>query len=184
MKRTRSCLGALVIVAALVFPASSMAASATSTGTVEGGSLSLTTSAAPTFSAILDGTDQTPSYTLPLTIEDLRGTGEGWNATITSTQFTTGGVTPHTLATSASSITGVSNSCVESVSCTDPTNAVGYPLTVPAGAEAEAVKFFNAAEETGMGVFSTTPTVQVSIPADTYAGTYTSTVTLASVSGP
>jgi hypothetical protein len=185
MHRTRSRITAvLVVAAALAFPTSSLAATATSTGTVEGGSLSLTTTAAPAFSAILNGTDQTPTYTLPLTIEDLRGSGAGWNATITSTQFTTGGETPNTLSASASSITGVTNVCAEGSSCTDPTNAVGYPLTVPAGAGAEAVKFFNAAEGTGMGVFSNTPTVAVSIPADTYAGTYTSTITLASVSGP
>lgn len=185
MHRTRSLVGGVLVAAvALVFPASSLAATATSTGTIEGGSLSLTTSAAPTFSATLDGSDQTATYTLPLTIEDLRGSGAGWNATITSTQFTTGGETSHTLSTSASSITGVTNACAEGGSCTAPTNAVGYPLTVPAGAEAEAVKFFNAAEGTGLGVFSNTPTVAVSIPADTYAGTYTSTITLASVSGP
>jgi hypothetical protein len=184
MNRTRLRIGALLVVgAALAFPASSIAATATSTGTIEGGSLSLTTTAAPTFSATLDGTDQTPTYTLPLTIEDLRGSGAGWNATITSTQFTTGGESAHTLSTSASSITGVTNACAEG-SCTAPTNAVGYPLTVPAGAEAEAVKFFNAAEGTGMGIFTNTPTVAVSVPADTYAGTYTSTITLASVSGP
>jgi hypothetical protein len=46
------------------------------------------------------------------------------------------------------------------------------------------VKFFIAAAETGMGKFTVTPTVGVSLPANTYAGTYTSTVTLASVSGP
>ncbi|HET6571947.1 MAG TPA: WxL domain-containing protein [Solirubrobacterales bacterium] len=185
MHRTSLRLGAiLVAAAALAFPASSFAATATTTGTVTGGELALTTSAAPTFSATLNGTDQTPTYTLPLTIEDMRGTGAGWNATVTSTQFTTGGETPHTLSTSASSITGVSNACVEGGSCTDPTNAISYPLTVPAGAEAAAVKFFNAAEETGLGVFSNTPTVAVSIPADTYAGSYTSTITLASVSGP
>lgn len=186
MHRTRLRLGAVLIAAAaLVFPTSALAAEATSTGTIEGGSLSLTTSAAPTFSATLNGTDQTPTYTLPLTIEDLRGSGAGWNATITSTQFSTGGATPHTLSTTASAITAVSNACVEGATCTDPTNAVTYPLTVPAGAEAPtAVKFFNAAEGTGLGKFTNTPTVTVSVPANTYAGTYTSTITLASVSGP
>jgi hypothetical protein len=69
--------------------------------------------------------------------------------------------------------------------CTSPTNAIGYPLSVPAGGTAPtAVKLFNSAANTGMGSFTITPTVQVSIPANTYAGTYTSTVTVASVSGP
>jgi hypothetical protein len=46
------------------------------------------------------------------------------------------------------------------------------------------VKLFNATANTGMGGFTVTPTVQVSIPANTFAGTYTSTVTVAVVSGP
>lgn len=174
----------LVAAAAFAFPASALAATADSTGTITGGSLSLTTTATPTFSATLDGTDKTPTYTLPMTVEDSTGAGAGWNTTITSTLFTTGGATPRTLSTTASSMTGVTSVCAEGT-CTDPTNAITYPLTVPAAATPPAaVKFFNAAEETGLGKFTVTPTVGVSIPANTYAGTYTSTVTLASVSGP
>jgi hypothetical protein len=47
-----------------------------------------------------------------------------------------------------------------------------------------AVKLFNAAANTGMGAFTVTPTISVAIPANSYAGTYTSTVTVAVVSGP
>jgi hypothetical protein len=46
------------------------------------------------------------------------------------------------------------------------------------------VKFFNAATNSGLGKFTITPTVTVSIPANTVAGTYTSTVSVAIVSGP
>jgi hypothetical protein len=185
MNRMPLRLGAVLLAAAaLAFPGSALAATATSTGTVEGGSLSLTTTAAPTFSTTLDGTDKTPTYALPLTIEDLTGTGAGWNTTISSTQFTTGGEGAHTLSPTASSITGVTNACAEGDTCTNPTNAINYPLTVPAGAEAAAVKFFNAAAGSGMGGFSNTPTVAVSVPATTYAGSYSSTLTLASISGP
>jgi hypothetical protein len=135
-------------------------------------------------SSTLDGTDQTPTYTLPMTINDATGSGAGWNVTITSTTFTTGGGTPHLLSTSASTATAVSSACA-SGTCTNPTNAIGYPLGVPAAATAPtAVKLFNAAANTGMGKFTITPTVGVSIPANTYAGTYTSTVTVAVVSGP
>jgi hypothetical protein len=35
-----------------------------------------------------------------------------------------------------------------------------------------------------MGRFTVTPTVNVSIPGNSFAGTYTSTVTIAAVSGP
>lgn len=172
-------LGVVVLAAAI--PAGASAASALVTGTVTGSTLSLTTSAAPTFSANLDLGDSTPTYTAPLTLQDTRGTGAGWNATITSTQFTaTGG----TLATNASSITGVTSTCTTGT-CTNPTNSITYPVAVPAAvAPPTAVKFFNAATNTGLGKFTTTPTVAVFVPQSSTAGSYTSTLTLAIVTGP
>jgi hypothetical protein len=159
-------------------------ASATATGTVSGSTLSLSTSATPSFTANLDNGDTTPTYTVPLTIQDTRGSGSGWNATITSTQFSTGGGTPSTLATNASSLTGATSSCT-SGTCTNPTNAISYPVAVPAGSTPPtAVKFFNAAANSGMGKFTVTPTIGVFVPQNTTAGTYTSTLTLAIVSGP
>ncbi|MBS0325821.1 MAG: hypothetical protein JSS46_04645, partial [Proteobacteria bacterium] len=97
----------LALAAMLVLPAMALGATANVTGTLTGSTLSLSTSATPSFSANLDLGDSTPTYTVPLTIQDTRGTGAGWNATITSTQFTTGGATPSLLATNASTITGV-----------------------------------------------------------------------------
>ncbi len=182
--RNRLAALAVAVVTAGAVTASALADNATVTGTITGGSLSEVTSAAPTFSVTLDGTDKTASYTLPMTATDARGTGAGWNLTITSTQFSTG-AGGNTLATNASSIQSVSSACVSGSTCTNPTNSVTYPLTVPAGSTPPtAVRFFNAAANTGMGKFTITPTVQVSVPANTYAGTYTSTVTLAIASGP
>jgi hypothetical protein len=175
---------AVLAPAMLAIPATSLAASVTATGNVTGSTLSTSTSATPSFSANLDTGDQTPTYTIPLTTQDTRGTGAGWNETITSTQFTTGGGSPQLLATTASSLTGVTSACA-SGTCTNPTNAITYPVAVPAAATAPApVKFFNAALNTGMGKFTITPTIGVFVPQNTFAGTYTSTVTLAMVSGP
>lgn len=174
---------------ALALSFSSVASAATTanptvTGTVAGGALSLATTASPAFSANLAGGDSTPTYTLPLTATDTTGTGAGWNLTITSTQFTTGGATPHTLAANASTISGVTSTCA-SGTCTNPTNAVTYPVGVPAAATAPtAVKFFNAAASSGMGSFTVTPTVGVFVPSTTFAGSYSSTLTLSIVSGP
>src|SRR6266700_1743786 len=130
-------------------------------------------SAAP---VTLSGSDQTTSYSLVLTTTDARGGGAGWNLTITSTTFISG---THSLSTSASSINVAPTvSCISgtSTSCTNPTNGVTYPLGVPAAATAPtAVKFFNAAANTGMGSFTITPTVTISIPANTFTGSYTST---------
>jgi hypothetical protein len=148
--------------------------------------LSLSTTAVPTFSASLPGGDQTPTYTLPLTVQDTRtGSAAGWNVTITSTHFTTGGATARTLATTASRATAVSGTCAGGASCVTPNNSVTYPLAVPAGTTApSAVKLDNAAAGTGTGIFTLTPTIGVSVPANSFAGTYTSTVTVALVSGP
>ena len=171
----------IVAVSLCSFPTSALGASATATGTLTGSTLSLSTAATPTFSANLNLGDSTPTYTVPLTIQDTRGTGAGWNATITSTQFTTGSAT---LATNASTLTGVTSTCATGT-CANPTNAITYPVAVPAAAVAPtAVKFFNAAANTGMGKFTNTPTIGVFVPQSSLAGTYTSTLTISIVSGP
>src|SRR4051794_23631835 len=178
---TKRLMIGLAAVAASVLPAqSAFAASATVTGNVNAGPLSTPPTATPSFSVTLDGTDQTASYSVPTTVTDATGSGAGWNLTITSTQFTTGGGSPKTLATNASSVTGVTNSCA--TTCVSPTNSVGYPVGVPAGSTPPtAVKYFNAAANTGAGKFTNTPAVDVAIPALTSAGTYNSTLTLAAV---
>lgn len=184
MHRVRCLIFSCALALSLVVPVAANAATATVTGTLTGSTLSVTTSATPSFSANLDLGDSTQTYTVPLTSTDTRGTGAGWNETITSTQFTTGGGSPNTLATNASSLTGVTSTCA-SGTCTNPTNAVGYPVAVPAAAAPPtAVKFFNSAANTGMGKFTTTPTIGVFVPQSSFAGTYTSTLTIAIVSGP
>jgi hypothetical protein len=166
--------------------ASSAAASnVTATAFVSAGSLTLSTTASPSVSVTLDGTDHAPSYTLPMTVSDDTGSGNGWNVTVTSTTFSTGGASPNLLSTTASTATAVGAVCAGGATCTAPANSITYPLGVPAGSTPPtAVELFNAAANTGMGSFTVTPTIQVAIPSNTYAGTYTSTVTVAVVSGP
>ena len=185
MRRTHHLRSALLAVAALtVLPAGAHAAAVTATGTVTGSTLSATSSATPNFTANLDSGDQTPTYTIPLSIQDTRGTGAGWNLTITSTTFTTGGGTPNTLSTTASSLTGVTSVCA-SGTCTNPSNAQTYPIAVPAaGTAPAAVKFFNTTANNGMGKFTVTPTIGVTVPQNAFAGSYTSTVTASIVTGP
>jgi WxL domain surface cell wall-binding len=150
---------------------------------------SLTTTATPSLSITLNGTDQSPTYTMDLTVDNsaVGSTLLGWNLTVTSTRFTTGGGSPRTLSTSASSITGVTFVCaVNPLLCTsNPSNSITYPVAVPAGSSPPtAVKFFNAAATTGIGTYTVTPTVKVVVPANAYAGTYTSTLTLTLATGP
>jgi hypothetical protein len=151
------------------------------TGTVSAGALSETASASYTFSGTIGST---PTFTIPLSGSDLTGAAAGWNLTITSTTLTSGS---NTIPTTASQITGITASCTTAGTCSQAsvTSGTTLPVTVPAATTAPtAVKFFSAAATYGSGVYTVTPTIAVTIPGSTKLGTYTSTYTLAIVSGP
>ena len=85
----------------------------------------------------------------------------------------------HTLA--PGSISSVAQACHTGSTCTQATSSgFTYPLTL----SSTATKFFSAASQTGLGKVDVTPTVSVAIPGNAYAGTYTSTVTIAAATGP
>ena len=184
MKRyLRATLGAALVLA-LGMPGAALAADTSTSGDVIGSTLDFSAPGTAHWDAgvTLNGTDQAATFSVPTTVNDKRGTGVGWNLTITSTQFTKAG--GKTLPATAATMTGVTSSCAAGT-CTNPANAVSYGLPVPADALApDPVKFFNSAADTGMGQFTVTPSIDVSVPANSYAGTYTSTVTLAATSGP
>jgi len=162
---------------ALVASTAAFAGTLTATATVAGtAGISLNLPAGPSLSDTLDGTDQTVAYAPLLGVVDARGSGAGWNLTIAATTFSDG--SGHTLA--PGTVASVSAVCHAGSTCTGATNSVTYPITVGS----TAAKFFNAAANTGLGKVDVTPTIDVAIPGNAYAGTYTSTVTLASVSGP
>ena len=176
---------AAVAAAVLVVPVAAVAA--TGTATITAGSLGfVTTPPNVSFSATLNGLDQTVTSAQALDVSDATGSGTGWNLTGTSTTFTTGGGTPHLLATTATSLTAApTDTCDASATCTVGTNSVTYPYVLPAGATAPtATKLFNAAANTGLGNQTITPSWKLAVPASTYAGTYTSTWTISLVSGP
>lgn len=167
----------------LGMPAAASADTTTSSGTVTGGSLSLSAPGAANWAGgvTLNGTDQVASVSVPLSVNDPRGTGAGWNLTIKGTQFEN--EDGKTLPADGSSLMGATSACVGGT-CTSPDNtATAYAIDVPVGASPSA-KFFSAAADSGMGNFTITPAVDVSVPANSYAGTYSSTLTLAATSGP
>ena|SRR5438270_13953438 len=180
------CLSFVLMMAfAMSSSAIAFADSTTGTITITSGTLMETGAAAPALRLTTNGIAQTAPYALAMTTTDATGSGSGWNLTITSTTFITDDATPHTLSTSASLLTGVTAACVANTTCTNPTNAITYPVAVPAAATAPpAVKFFNASANTGMGKFSVTPMISISLPAGMYVGVYSSIVTLGIVSGP
>ena len=148
--------------------------------TCTGGSLTLATSSV-NFNTTLNGTNRTATTQPTFTPSDLTGSNAGWNIQVTSTQFTTGS---HTLSTTAATLTSASRTATGGT-CILPTNAVGYPVTVPAGAgPPAAVKIYNAAANTGEGSANVTLNFSLAIPASAFAGTYTSTWTFTIASGP
>jgi len=164
---------AVALAAATVALGATLNPSAVITGAA---GISLNLPSNPSISTTLDGTDQVASWSALLGIVDARGSGAGWNLTVSETTFSDG--SGHTLA--PGTLMGVSSACRAGNSCTAATNSVTYPITLTG----TAAKFFNSAANTGLGKIDVTPTVDVAIPGNAYAGTYTSTVTLAAVSGP
>jgi hypothetical protein len=163
---------------------SSMAAIATfKASSCSSGSLGLTVPSTASFpSFTLDGTNQTATTTVTITPDDETTSHVGWNVTQTSTTFNDG--SGHTLPTTATTTTTASTSATGGT-CVMPTNSIGYPVTLPAGSSPPtAVKVYNAASATGQGPTKVTLTYQLSVPANTYRGTYSSTWTLAIISGP
>jgi hypothetical protein len=129
---------------------------------------------APSFSATLNGADQTVTYQPVLAVTDARGSGAGWHLTESATPLTDG---THVLA---QSVTTLSQACAAGSTCTLPTNSVSLPVAVGSSG----TSFYSSAANYGMGKVTVDPTVAVAIPGNTFAGTYTSTVTFAAVAGP
>jgi hypothetical protein len=128
------------------------------------------------FNVTLDGTDATATYTLPLLVQDTSPSpAVGYHVNIRASSFGDG--SGHTLA--PGSITTVAIGCFSSCT-TAPVNSIAWP--VPIGAAD--VTFFNAANATGVGNWTLTPTISVAVPANARAGTYTTTLTTTLVSGP
>ncbi len=134
---------------------------------------------------VLNGQNQLATYTIRIYVTDATGLHKGWSISVTSTAFTTiiDG-TPHALPTNASSSQGPPT-VVATGTSTLPTPNTNFPVAIPAGATPPpAVTLYNARTDSGMGSFSITTTITLVIPANAYAGTYTSTLILSIASGP
>ena len=180
MKRTRRIglwlgvfFAAICILGGTAFAAASVV--------LTGGTLTLTTPAVGNFGGVtLNGSAQSTTATMgTFTVTDARGTGVGWNVTVQGTQFTMAG---HTLPMNSISMPAPTVANIDSTSGSTPSITTG-PYLID---NASAVKITSAAADgTGMGSYTYTPgSLTLSIPANAYAGTYTSTVTVSVVTGP
>lgn len=180
----RLTLVAAALLAALLAAPAARAAGVTVNTTVSGGStLTVTPQNSPSFPDTLNGDDQTATYQAQLQVVDARGlaSGGGWNLTITSTQYSDGA--GHTLPASASTITSVTTACHSGSTCTQPTNSASNS-NVALPISPTTTKILNAATGTGLGRIDVAVNVQVGIPANTIAATYSSTLTVAIAAGP
>jgi WxL domain surface cell wall-binding len=176
--RQRIIITLALVVLGLALAAGALGAPLTTTATITGtAGISLNLPANPSITDTLDGTDQTVNYAPLLGVVDARGSGAGWNLQVSATTFSDG--SGHTLA--PGTVTSAAQACVAGSTCTA---AVNSGITLPLTITTTAAKFFNAAALSGLGKVNVTPTIAVAIPGNAYAGTYTSTVTLAATTGP
>lgn len=189
-RRKAVLFGGAVLLSALP---QSAALAGTTDATVSGGVFEIT--ATPTvgnFTPVtLDGTAKTTPATLgTFEVNDARGTGAGWNVTVSATRFAEWDSTLN--AGVGGYVTGGKTLAVNSLSMAAPTVAAdGTTSTAPSlttgpyTIDNGAVKTASAATDTGMGKFDfSSTTLTLSIPASAYAKTYRSDVTVSLVTGP
>lgn len=151
------------------------AATASVTVVVNGGGLSMPAGGNQTLSPVtLDGTLKTSAGSLGLLdIVDARGTGAGWNVVVSSTNF-------------ADSTKTIDASGFKVPSAPAVTTVAGNsaPTSFSGALNGGGSKLLSAAADAGMGEYQATPGLGLSVPAATYAGNYTATVTETVTSGP
>ena len=180
--------------------------SCTLTGTfgLTAGTLTLTSPSALGWSATANGADQqlvdaTGGHESYL-VNDATGSADGWHVTVAATQFSTGGSSPSTLANTGTfstngSLTSISGStaptatCLSGSTCTLPTDTTSYPVAITTATTASDI--YDASASTGLGSVTIGGSSAanpvgwwLNVPANTLAGTYTSTVTVDIISGP
>src|SRR3954452_15389470 len=97
-----------VAAVALIAATAALAGTLTTTATIGGtAGISLNLPANPSIPDPLDGSDQTASYAPVLGLVDARGSGAGWNITVSATNFSDG--SGHTLA--PRTVTRASSAC-------------------------------------------------------------------------
>jgi len=133
--------------------------------------LGLTLGTAPSFTVTLDGTDQTPVFTLDMTAT---GTNGAFNVAASATVFTVG-----TQTLSGPTVTGVTTGTCTGGSCVNAVNTIAsYPILLTGTAQ----KIYSST--TAKGAIPLTANLTLSVPGNAFSGAYQSTLTVTVASGP
>ena len=204
LNRTRLITVAALLALSAAVPLTGVAhaAGGDTSASLLGGTLTVSGGAPGTFSADLNGTNQTVYTSLGnYTVTDATGTGLGWHVSMQASQFTCTvgtdagcktGLT--TLPWNSLSVAPPSVACSSGSICTgSPTVSITTPTAVDTGSgtsAGSAVTILSAAALTGIGSYTVTPgtvgtgQLALSVPGNALATTYHSTLTITVNSGP
>ena len=147
---------------------------------MEAAALTITTAAISFPNVTLDGDPHTVNGSTSAWRADAVGETGGWNVTVSSTDFDNGSgktidVSNFEIRLLDASIVWVSG---------DDINMPTSTQTTFTDLSGTALKIASAAVGDGNGVYDMTPDVRLTVPAETYAGNYTATVTVDISAGP
>lgn len=172
------------------------------TATVTAGSLAVAAPPTIKWSDTLSGFDTVLPRKGYITIIDATGSGGGWTLTASATPFTdvisctqqtrcrglrTKQISVDDSSTSLQTDDAPKESCATGSTCTLPSAPkIAYPvsLTLTATGQGTPTALVTNAMTSGMGAITVATDWWLPIPANTYAGTYTDTITLTISSGP
>jgi len=164
----------LLLLAALAAPVL-----ADATITVSGGTLSVTPQAVAFAGVTLNGADQTSTGTSSAwSASDLTGSGSGWHINVKATDFSDGA--GNSIAVGGFRIQLQAGNISTVAGNTAPSSQIAS-LTALSTTDQS---LLSAASGAGMGTYNFTPNFDLAVPAETFAGSYSSTVTVSAVSGP
>ena len=173
----------LVLVLGMEKSTSVMAATSPATGAsgsmrfvVKGGELSFAVGTpSSVVSTPLNNSQQNVSYTIPVTVTDATGSGDGWTLRLQNNDATT------SQSTGTLNVTGLVARCAVDSTCSLPENTVSYSNPIAIGADANPI--VTASRNTGMGMIALDVTVSAVVPVGYTLNAYSGALAFALSSG-
>lgn len=175
--------GALALGALLAGPAAAATSTASVTQQINGGSLTATLTSGSMTTVSYSNTSQNTTGSLHLEVNDATGSGQGWNVQISSTAFVYGGTSTYGQNIGAANFS-IATAHDPSLVSGEAINATNGPLAVGGGSLDSARKTISAQPGYGSGIYGQDLDLALNVPAQSQAGSYTATLTVAVVAGP